>query len=255
MNPSDQAQFGPGRPDDGPSSLDHLPDGPWQFDERVVDVFDDMLCRSIPAHAQMRELCFQLGKEFVQPGTAIVDLGCARGAGLEPFVRHFGKAINYLGVDLSLPMLAAARSRFAEIAAASNGEFRQMDLTHDYPQARASLTLCVLTLQFLPVERRQQILSEALAQTCSGGCLILVEKVCAATPRGNALLTRLYRRFKRSRGYSEHAIEAKERSLQDVLVPLPAADNEKLLAAAGFSEIECFWRFLNFAGWIAWKPD
>ncbi len=237
-----------------PSSRDHFPDGPWQFDERVVAVFDDMLRRSIPAYAQMRDLCFQLGKQFVQPGTSIVDLGCARGEGLEPLVRHFGKAIDFLGVDLSLPMLAAARARFACLDASSHGDFRQLDLTHEYPQARASLTLCVLTLQFVPVERRQQILQDALAQTCAGGCLILVEKIRGATPLVDAMLIQLYRRFKRSQGYSDDAIEAKERSLQGVLVPLTASENEKLLSVAGFSEVECFWRHLNFAGWLARKP-
>lgn len=237
-----------------PSSLDYFPDGSWQFDERVAAVFDDMLRRSIPGYAQMRDLCFQLGKEFVQPGTSIVDLGCARGEGLEPLVRHFGKTIDFLGVDLSFPMLDAARARFADLDASSHGDFRQLDLAHEYPQARASLTLCILTLQFVPVERRQQILKEALAQTCDGGGLILVEKIRGTTPRVDAMLIQLYRRFKRSQGYSDDAIEAKDRSLQDVLVPLTAADNEKLLAVAGFSEIECFWRCLNFAGWLARKP-
>lgn len=236
------------------SSLDHFPDGSWQFDDRVVAVFDDMLRRSIPAYSQMRDLCFRLGMEFVQPGTSIVDLGCARGEGLEPFVRYFGKGIEFLGVDLSLPMLAAAQMRFADLEASSHGNFRQLDLAHDYPQARASLTLCILTLQFVPVARRQQILQEALAQTCAGGCFILVEKVRGATPRLEATLVQQYRQFKRSQGYSDSAIEAKERSLRGVLVPLVASDNEKLLANAGFSEVECFWRCLNFAGWLARKP-
>ncbi len=29
--------------------------------------------------------------------------------------------------------------------------------------------------------------------------------------------------------------------------------NEEILQAAGFRVVECFWRCLNFAGWIAIK--
>jgi len=27
--------------------------------------------------------------------------------------------------------------------------------------------------------------------------------------------------------------------------------NEQMLSAAGFKYIECFWRYLNFCGWVA----
>jgi tRNA (cmo5U34)-methyltransferase len=36
-------------------------------------------------------------------------------------------------------------------------------------------------------------------------------------------------------------------------VPVTAAWNEDLLQQAGFRHVECFWRWLNFGGWIAVK--
>ena len=41
--------------------------------------------------------------------------------------------------------------------------------------------------------------------------------------------------------------------LEGVLVPITAKWNEQLLGSAGFKKIDCFYRYLNFAGWIAIK--
>ena len=42
-------------------------------------------------------------------------------------------------------------------------------------------------------------------------------------------------------------------ALEGKLVPVTAHWNEELLRNAGFAQVECFWRWCNFAGWIAVK--
>ena len=44
-------------------------------------------------------------------------------------------------------------------------------------------------------------------------------------------------------------------SLEGVLVPVTAKWNEQLLRSAGFAEVDMFWRWMNFAGWVAVKPQ
>mgnify|MGYP002682876247 CR=1 FL=1 len=48
-------------------------------------------------------------------------------------------------------------------------------------------------------------------------------------------------------------IERKRLSLEGVQVPVTARWNEDMLRSAGFDKIECFWRWMNFAGWVAIK--
>jgi tRNA (cmo5U34)-methyltransferase len=36
-----------------------------------------------------------------------------------------------------------------------------------------------------------------------------------------------------------------------VLVPLDAGQNQSLLKESGFRGVECFWRWMNFAAWVA----
>ena len=53
--------------------------------------------------------------------------------------------------------------------------------------------------------------------------------------------------------YTQEQIQKKRKSLEGVLVPITAKWNEDLLKEAGFKQIDCFWRSLNFAGWVAIK--
>ncbi len=61
------------------SSLGHFPGRRWEFDESVTQVFADMLARSIPQIESMRETIHQFAGRLIQPGTDVVDLGCACG--------------------------------------------------------------------------------------------------------------------------------------------------------------------------------
>ena len=58
---------------------------------------------------------------------------------------------------------------------------------------------------------------------------------------------------KRDMGYTDEQIERKRLSLEGVLVPLTAQWNENIMWGSRFREVECFWRWINFAGWVAVK--
>jgi tRNA (cmo5U34)-methyltransferase len=238
---------------DNLSSLGHLPGSRWEFDETVTSVFTDMLSRSIPQYPVMRQAVFDLGMTFVSPGGLILDLGCSRGDGLAPFVETLGDRNRYLGIELSRPMLDAARHRFADEIARDLVEIQEVDLRNAYPEVNACLTLCVLSLQFIPLEYRQKLLADAYKRTNPGGGLLLVEKVLGASASINAQQVNLYHTYKRDAGYTAEEVERKKLSLEGVLVPVTARWNEELLLSAGFKEVDCFWRWMNFAGWIAKK--
>lgn len=236
-------------------ALGHRPEGRWAFDDEVTRVFDDMLRRSIPELATMRSLVFEVGQRFVRPDTCVVDLGCSRGDSVAPFMMTFGTTVHFVGVEVSPHMLSAARARFEEEIEAGTFELLDLDLSRTYPDAKASLTLAVLTLQFVPLERRLQVVQEVYDRTLPGGAFILVEKVLGSSAPVDAILTDLYEGLKRRNGYTQQDIDRKRLSLEGVLVPLTAGWNEDLLRRAGFSDVECFWRSLNFAGWVAVKRE
>jgi tRNA (cmo5U34)-methyltransferase len=233
---------------------DHVQPGDrWAFDGAVTDCFDDMLGRSIPQYEEMRRLCFDLGKRYVKPQSDIVDLGCSRGEALAPFVQQFGAFNRYVGVEVSPPMLSAARERFAGLIERNVVDIRSDDLREKYPPVSASLTLCVLTLQFTPIEHRLRIVRDAFKATLPGGAMILVEKILGATADLNTAMVTLYHDLKHRNGYTLDDIQRKRLSLEGVLVPVTERWNEEILRSSGFEQVDCFWRWMNFAGWIAVK--
>lgn len=230
-----------------------MPQGQWTFDSEVAAVFDDMLARSIPQYEVMRQAVYDLACRYAKHGTAIIDLGCSRGEALAPLVDKFGAYNRFIGVDVSEPMLEAARERFQGYEKVGVVSIRNLDLRHDYPPELASVTLCVLTLQFTPIEYRQQIVRRIWEHTLPGGALILVEKVLGASADIDSLMVDLYYGMKRANGYTQEQIDRKRLSLEGVLVPVTARWNEELLKMAGFTQVDCFWRWMNFAGWLAVK--
>ena len=224
-----------------------LPSGKWVFDKAVTDVFDDMLERSIPDYAGMRRTTTELAVRFAQPKTALVDLGCSRGAAIKPIFEELENSLSYFGIEVSEPMRQAA---ILELPYAT---ILDTDLRHDYPPVRASVTLAVLTLQFIPIEYRQDIIQRVYDSTTKGGAFLLVEKVLGGDSFSNQLLIDTYLARKGENGYTAEQIARKRESLEGVLVPVTADWNAEMLRTAGFSHVECYWRHLNFGAWIGIK--
>lgn len=228
--------------------------GRWEFDGAVTDVFDDMLARSIPGYAVMRETTSALAARYVAraPAGRVVDLGCSRGRALLPIAERFGTSRRYVAVDRSAPMRAAASVTLAEYVAAGVCEVRDTDLRHAFPDDEpAAVVLCVLTLQFTPLEYRQEILHRIHDNLVPGGALLLVEKVLGADHHLDDAFTELYYEMKGARGYSPDAIARKRAALEGVLVPVTDAWNRDLLRSAGFTHVDTYWRHLQFTGYVA----
>ena len=228
-----------------------MPDGKWQFGEEETRVFDDMLTRSIPQYSVMREACFDVACSFVRKGTDIVDLGCSRGEAIYELLQKFQTENQFVGVEISQPMLAALRRRFAPWINCGTVRICEMDLRGDFPPCRASVIQSVLTLQFTPTNYRPAILQRVYDHLLPGGAFILVEKLLGGSARINELMVDTYHALKAEHGYSQDQIERKQLALEGVLVPVDAHTNEHWLERTGFKQFDCFWRWMTFAAWVA----
>jgi len=232
---------------------DTTPGAKWEFDESVTDAFGDMLARSIPQYDVMRKACFDLACKYRTRKTDIVDLGCSRGEAMAELIDKFGAQNRFIGVEVSPPMLEAARNRFSGLINTGIVDIKDLDLRKEYPATGASVTLAVLVVQFVPIEYRLKLLRTIWENTNPGGALIFVEKVLGASADLDAVMVETYYGLKSANGYSQEQIERKRLSLEGVLVPVTAKWNEELLKMSGFTQVDCFWRWMNFAGWIAVK--
>lgn len=226
-----------------------MPKGKWKFDKEVTECFDDMLNRSIPNYEEMRKLVTKLGLHFCVKDSWIVDIGCSEGSAIAPFISKLGKNNKYMLLDKSKPMIEQAKVCMFGMA----DVIQHTDITENLPKCEASLYLSILTLQFIPIEHRQHVLKNIYNNLIDGGALIIVEKVLGNTFDIDDILVDEYYQLKKENLYTQEQIKAKRKSLEGVLVPLTENWNISLLRETGFKKIDCFWRYLNFAGWIAIK--
>lgn len=206
----------------------------WAFNEDVAKCFPDMLKRSIPSYESMRNLVFSIGRNYIKKNTHICDIGCSDGQAIEP-------------------MLRKCRERFQDWKKSQIVDIRNYDIKNGIPQFSNSLVLSILTLQFTPIEYRHKIVQSVYDSLMPGCAFILVEKVLGNTSAIDDILLKEYYNMKKENLYSQKQIADKRKSLEGVLVPITAKWNENLLKECGFRQLDCFWRCLNFAGWIAIK--
>lgn len=221
----------------------------FSFDENVTACFSNMLERSIPTYQLMRELIFLLSCNYAS-NTTILDIGTSLGDSIYKLACEF-KNSNFIGIENSDSMFNKATERFSEF---NNVEIRKHDIRQKlYLQDNCGLILSILTIQFTPIEYRNQILENIYKLLTDNGAFIFVEKVIGNNASMDSLFVKTYYQIKENNGYSFEEIQRKKLALEGVLVPVTAKWNEELLKMAGFSKVECFWRCLNFSGWIAIK--
>jgi tRNA (cmo5U34)-methyltransferase len=113
--------------------------------------------------------------------------------------------------------------------------------------------LLVLTLMFVRPLNREKLVAGIHAGLNDNGCLLLVEKVLGDGSLFNRLFIERYYAFKRRMGYTELEIAQKREALENVLIPYRLQENRELLLQAGFRQVEVFFKWYNFAGFVAVK--
>ena len=225
------------------------------FNQHVVEVFDDMLSRSVPFYQEVLQSSISLLDRYLRPSDSVYDLGCATGTSLLEFSRHLSdKKLRFYGVDSSPAMLEKARMKAKLYTGKENLTFLEDDITTmSFPETGAFIVH--YTLQFLRPLQREAFLQKLLASLRPGGILLLSEKIISHDTRLNREYIDIYHTFKKSRGYSELEIARKREALENVLIPFSISENIDLLHRVGFNPVETFFQWFNFTSFIAVKPD
>jgi tRNA (cmo5U34)-methyltransferase len=225
----------------------------FTFNDRVADVFDDMLNRSIPYYRTVIDGMAQLLACRLPAKATLYDLGCSTGTTLLELSRRLpDKQFRYIGIDNAPAMLDKARKKSAMFGKSSVLHFQQDDIT-TCPLPLASAVICNYTLQFLRPITRQTFVNRIHAALPEGGVFFLSEKTISHASRLNRDFIAIYHAFKKQQGYSELEIAAKREALENVLVPFSLEENIALLRQAGFEEIETYCKWFNFTALVALK--
>jgi tRNA (cmo5U34)-methyltransferase len=225
----------------------------FAFDNSVVDVFPDMIKRSVPGYATIISMIGNLAERYAAPNSECYDLGCSLGAATLA-MRHRIQAADcrIIGVDNSQAMVERCR----QLMDADSGEV-PVDIIcagiQDVDINNASVVVLNFTLQFIPLSERQYILQTIYDGLNPGGVLILSEKLTFDDPPHDDLMIELHHNFKRANGYSDLEIAQKRQSIEDVLIPETLDSHRQRLKSVGFSSSDLWFQCFNFASLIAIK--
>ena len=228
--------------------------GEFRFDEKVSEVFPDMIRRSVPGYGHVTGLSGLIAKRYAKPNTIIYDLGCSLGATTIAIANEVTKpGCRIVAVDNSEAMLTRARATTNDRLVNPQAiEWLREDIT-DMTFEACSVVVLNFTLQFIAIEKREDLLINIKNSLVPGGLMILAEKVLHDDTKSQQSLTNLHHDFKRANGYSELEIAGKRQALENVLVPETPSAHEARLTHAGFSEITEFFHCINFKAWMAVK--
>ena len=228
--------------------------GGFRFDEKVSEVFPDMIRRSVPGYGHVTGLSGLIAKRYAKPNTIIYDLGCSLGATTIAIANEVTKpGCRIVAVDNSEAMLTRARATTNDRLVNPQAiEWLRKDIT-DMSFEACSVVVLNFTLQFIAIEQREDLLINIKNSLVPGGLMILAEKVVHDDTQSQQSLTNLHHDFKRANGYSELEIAGKRQAIENILVPETPSAHEARLTRAGFSEITEFFHCINFKAWLAVK--
>lgn len=228
-----------------------LPEVPFEFNERVAEVFPDMIARSVPGYAATLRLIGSIADRYVPSDGRIYDLGSSLGAASRSIVRQIGDRAQITAVDSSDAMISRLKSELEDegnrCITPVHQDIRETEIQD------ASLTLLNFTLQFVPVPDRLPLLEKIVQGSRSGGVLVLSEKIAFEDPEVEAEMIALHEAFKRENGYDDLEIAGKRKALENVLIPETVAVHQARLHQAGFSHSAVWLQCFNFVSLIAVK--
>ena len=167
----------------------------------------------------------------------ILDLGTGDGR-LIALLRLDRPNIHALGLDISGPMLAAARQQLA-------GEDRITLIHHDMSSrlpdiGRFDAVISCFAIHHLEDPRKRSLYGEVFELLEPGGVFANLDHVASPSER-------LHRRFYEAIGYPDDW-EDPSNKLLDVETQL------HWLGELGFEDVDCYWKWLDMALLIGFKP-
>lgn len=225
----------------------------FAFDAQVVEVFPDMITRSVPGYNTIIDTIGRLSQRFVQKNTFIYDLGCSLGAAtLSMRKRIDNRGCKIIAVDNSSAMVERCKMHINAFKGQTPVEVIEANI-QEVKIKNASMVVLNFTLQFIDKTDRQSLINAIASGINDGGILVISEKISHGDSVIDEHLIDLHHDFKFANGYSELEVAQKRTSLENVMRTDSVEQHITRLKAAGFKHVSPWFQCFNFISFIAIK--
>lgn len=222
----------------------------FEFDEKVVRVFDDMVTRSVPYYLQNQELIFSILSAILPKNANVLDLGCSTANTLLALSKR--DDLELFGLDNSDEMLKRAKIKADDLGVKINFYNQNIEDILSINESFDAI-ICSYTLHFIRPLLRQELLNKIYKKLNKNGVFILCEKLLYDNKVLQKNIIDIYENYKENQGYSRYEIAQKRAALENVLIPFTYDENVNILKNANFKQVDCFFRWANFCSFIAFK--
>jgi len=223
----------------------------FRFDKEVVEVFDDMVRRSVPGYDSMIQMIGLIARMYGQDNTNYYDLGSSTGAiSLAIALNNKHQKNTFFAIDNSEEMVSKCKQNLEskiDNLQATCADINQIHIEN------ASIVVLNLTLQFIDVKDRSNLIKKIYEGLNPGGVLIISEKIHFEDKETQDQITNLHIDFKKENGYSELEIANKRQAIENVLITDTKTIHIERLKDSGFKDTSCFFQCLNFVSFLSVK--
>ena len=227
----------------------------WSFNKNVSDRFDLHVKQSIPFYNEIIKTIAGLSEFFMKEDSIIYDLGCSTGNIVFSLSRlNLSNSIKIYGVDKEKHMLKIAESKLKKLKIKKNIKisFIKKDVLK-INLKQNNLTICSLLFPFLKKKDQIILLKNIYKSLEPGGAIIILDKIKSNNVDFENMFSQLYVDFKKSKKINTNDIIKKTKSLRSIHTLKTYKETLEMLKKVGFKEVENFFKFINFSGFIGIK--
>lgn len=204
--------------------------------------------RLVPGFADLQRMAAILLAERARADAKVLVLGAGGGLELKAFAQaHAGW--SFTGVDPARPMLDLAATTLGPLAA-------RVELLQGYiddaPDGPFDAGACLLTLHFLDAAERLRTLREIHRRLRPGAPFVAAHASFPQADGQRARWLSRYAAFAVASGIDPSQAEAGRSAIDRHLHLLTPAEDEAILADAGFTDVTLFHVGFTFRGWVAY---
>jgi len=219
--------------------------------------YDDAIRRRIPLYREIQTLMTSLlpfpKKEYLR----VLDLGCGTGETSISLLKEYPLA-RVTGIDSSPDLLEAARKKvkhttwrvdfLCQDIRVAGGQWPVVKGTEEF-----DVIVSGFSLHFLTPDEKEEILRKCLALLKDGGMFIDSEAVLSPSENVYNMYMDKWKDFMRSNGFSDEEIGFHILKFLRDVKPMTVDNQLGLMRKAGFRDVECYFKYLNWAVFGGYK--
>jgi len=223
----------------------------FNFDKKVVAVFDDMVRRSVPGYETMIQMIGLMTRNYGQDNSNYYDIGASTGAvTMAMALNNKNKGVKFIAIDKSMEMVTQCNKNIVDKIGdieVKCGDIKNICIEN------AAIVVLNLTLQFVDIKNRNSIIKKIYQGLKPNGVLIISEKIHSEDEKEQQLMTKMHMDFKRANGYNEIEIANKRQALENVLLTESSQKHLQRLQKCGFRKTINYFKCINFISFLSVK--